>query len=197
MDTIKSAIEARELELAKEKILALEQKLAEEASPYTQSALKRQIAELKGLYSSKLQLGLASIELAEARTAESERTAKSKSSAAISGLRGVLVEAFNSRDAVLEDCECVETGRICCTGTLNLRRLRDSTVECHCTNLRVTDSRNVTLRVFTRTGVFLQNCQGVVIVPIPEEGNQCRKVFDFDCPHGSKNYVVVEEGRCL
>lgn len=176
---IRNAIESGDLDYAKDKIKEMEVKLTEESSLYLQSNLKKQLAILKDLYCKKL-----SIELTSTRELPRQVIHANNNN-----LDGQIVESVQSADVLIENCKFIKNEIISCSGTLNLRNVEDSRIECHCAHVRMTGCTGVELVVLRGTGIYLHECSNIRIC---RTGNESAvKVFDFSSPLSSKNYSII------
>lgn len=200
MDSLKQPIQNEELSQIKEKIKELENKLSLESSVYLQSSLKKQISELRDAYSSKYQFELSTIVQANKENIKEliilpiQEDSAFNSSTCNSNcvnyknLSNCKIESCNFKDITIENCESIKTDKIHCQGTLNIKNVHNSHIICHTAHLRITNSSELTLEVFCKTGVYLQDSCKITIIPTPLHGNNCSKVFDFNCPRENKNF---------
>ena len=193
MERAKKAIEMGDLTTAKEVIKLLELDLSEEQSVRTQSTLRKHIYELKRLFSCKLNFELSHIAPIDKEIISINNEFQgTKDYPIFREFNSTSLEGVECKDAVFENCNSIDVRNICCTGTLSIRNISNSYFRSHSSHLRVTGCKDIVLEVFCKTGVFLQNCTSIKIVPIAEDGNNCNDVFVFNSPSNEKTYEIFK-----
>lgn len=194
MERIKELIAAGELEAAKRLIIDRETKLSEEPSPHVRCLLKKQIMEMKSLYLSKMEKNLNSVKERDGINVDicSQPFLGSDRKRIISSLRSVKVDGMRCSEARIEDCFEIATGVIDSENSILIRNVRDSEIKCRASQVRLIDCHCISLTLFTRTGVYLQNSGDIAIKPLSSEPeNLYKTVFDFTDPSG-KNYRILD-----
>lgn len=192
MTSIEELILNGDLEAAKTLICGLEAKLEQESSKSIQSNLKQQISKLKELYFSKVSISLKSTKEKEDLTFEvSNQFTGNSEKFIVQNANMAKISAVMCSEAKIENCSDIKTELIAARNSIVLRDVKNADVLLKASQIRLIGCTDVKLRVFTRTGVFLQDSSKIQISPLStEEGNLYRSVFDFTDPSGG-NYSFL------
>lgn len=225
-DPIQALIESEHMDTARQMIIQLESKLSAESSSTTRAAMLRRIDALKESFASKrlsTAVQLASAEYSAASfddTRETVVTAEaSKNGHGNSVIIGALhLTAFNAttgklfrlrdstgletdevecQDARIENSRDIRVSNLRCKNSLLMIKVNNSVVEATAQQVRLTDCHDILLTVFTRTGIFLQNCSGIRIrktscLDADGKANEYASVHDFTSPGSRANYTIID-----
>jgi len=192
MESIEELILNGDLETAKSLICDLEAKLEQEPSKSIQANLKQRISKLKELYFSKVSISLKSTKEKEdlAFEVSSQFTGNSEKFI-VQNANMAKISAVTCSEAKIENCSNIKTKLITARNSIVLKDVKNADVSLKASQIRLVGCTDVKLRVFTRTGVFLQDSSEIQISPLStEEGNLYRSVFDFTDPSGG-NYSFL------
>lgn len=191
---ITELIEINELKKAKELIMALENKLTEESSVYTQSRLKLQISDLKEKYNSGINLNFKQVPgRIKITTDISKILSKDENKKLVfSNLKETYIPENFGPECEIEYCQGIETGLLNCENSIFISSVENSKIKCYAQQVRMKDCENVELLVFTKTGISLENCKAIKIIPIENTvENKYNEVFDFTSLK-EKNYQIYD-----
>lgn len=185
----------------KAKICDMENRMANESSIQMQKTLRKQLSELRNLYSSSLNLEISDITPSKCESLKDNKSSNSNdvisntqkeslSTPHFKNLSNFKIDGFDCVDAVVENCNFINSDLIKCKGTFNLKNTHNATINVHTTHFRITNSSDVILNVFSKTGIYLQDSTRIKIIPIQEPNNNCEKVFDFNSPLENKNFTI-------
>lgn len=194
MEKVKELIKAGDLETAKRLIIGEEARLSEESSIHVQCLLRRQITEMKDMYLSKIKIGLKNIRKKSSVDIGIHRQLfeGNERKCIISNLRSTKVDGLSCSEAKIEDCSDIVAELIDSANSILIKNVKSSEIKCWASQVRLVNCQDISLTLFTKTGVFLQDSRGITIRPLssgPE--NLYRLVFDFTDPAG-QNYTVLD-----
>lgn len=194
MEKVKELIDAGDLEAAKRFIIDKEAELSEEPSVHAQCLLKRQIVEMKNLYLSKMEIALGNTKERGSIDIDIYRPVfeRSNRKCVISNLNHTKVGYVNCSEAKIENCSGIAVELVDSANSILITNVKNSEIKCRASQVRLIGCQDVSLILFTKTGVFLQDSKGIAIRPLSSEsGNLYKSVFDFTDPSGH-NYTVLD-----
>lgn len=194
MNQIKNLINDNQLEKAKKEIQILEQRLSEESSKNRQCSLRREIDDLKRLYFEKTKIELTlTRERSITKLEYCQKVEGNKNKFIIENEKDTYIKGGSYIEAKFNGCNRIQTEVISCTGSVLITNDNDSKISCKGSQIRLINCSNTNIRIYTETGVYLQDCKNITIEPlgIVDEKNKYKEVYDFTDPL-SKNYMIVE-----
>ncbi|KAI5168537.1 hypothetical protein PAEPH01_0218 [Pancytospora epiphaga] len=97
-------------------------------------------------------------------------------------------------EALVVDCNSINVEGAIIRNSLLLMNVNNSEISANAGQVRLTNCRNVLLKVEAITGIFLQNSKDIRI-SIGSKG--IPKVYDFNSPINSENYVLIPQEPVL
>lgn len=195
MNVIKQLIKDNKMEEAKSKIIELEVKLEQEQSRYQLIVLKKQIEELKNIYINNCKIYIPNIENDIKLEIKETPTIfiGNKSKFYIKNKKDEIYEQIDTIEGKIENCENIVIRNFNCKGSLLLINVINSEIECNVNQMRLINCKNVVLKIFTMTGIFLQNSTDISIMKLNNMiGNKYKIVYDFSSPFKNINYKIKD-----
>lgn len=202
-DKIEIEIENNNLETAKKAITDLEKSAIIEKSEYLRTKLLEKINRYKNLYSAKISIKTNNLE---------QKECFSFSSNDLFAVHDYLEyfdftnqsflfekiynkgEINNCKACIFEDLEILES--------LVIDNCNNCTIKCKTKQLRIRNSINIKIELFTEAGVSLENSsqitvrellsiKGKQITENEKKMNNFYKINDFSCPFKTQNYNIL------
>lgn len=194
MDPISKLIQTNKLEDAKKKIKELENQLSEQLSAYNFTSIKNRIERLKKEYINQNIQTLNDIPNANKiylpdNIAEFE---SNEQKICYKNINNKKIDKIHCLECKIEDCKYIKCEYIVCENGLTLMNVSNSEIICSVGQIRLVNSENVKLKIFTKTGIYLQNSTGIIIYRLGNGfNNKYDIVCDFTNPLSNKNYIIM------
>lgn len=191
MNRIIEDINSGNLASAKEEIEKLETRLGQEASSRNREKLKAEIANLKKMYSAKLEIAIPST--VETRPAPLGIDIKfifnsTDEKYIIERATNHHIPSICYKHVDISECTEIETELIECEETIFLKSVSKSRIHVKTKYLRLVGCSDLYMKVDSALGIYLQNSSNITF-KLPS-GSRIQ-IFDFDCPVKSQNYRVI------
>ncbi|KAF7684541.1 hypothetical protein TCON_0269 [Astathelohania contejeani] len=193
-DAIIENLKNKNFEFVKHFIRKLEDKLNHESIKYNKTKLRERIYRIKELYR-KYEM-IPSVEFTLKKNKEKsfeEIFMESNDSIVIANKCDCEITIGDCKTCVIENCQHVKVPYFSAKQSIFIRNVSDSHIECSSEQLRLSGCKNLYLKIFTATGVFIENSKEIKIEGIynKREINNYNKVYDLSDPGSNKNYKII------
>lgn len=202
-EEIMNLIETGSLQSAQSSIHHLEKAYSSSKLLHTKKLLYTKITNLKKLFASKSTSTSQKLTTFPNKqlqpqikiTHTSTPTIINNNSITIENLKDTFIKVtMNATQIFIIKCENISTSKFECKDSVCIRDTSNSRIVCKAGQIRLMKCRDVVIEVYTETGVFIEECEGIVIRKLGwDDGggrNMWERVYDFSESTG-RNYKVL------